>query len=92
MDFIPIWLLLSVGVGFLAKSRYRSLGAWIAISVVASPLLAFIVLMVIDKGEPTDPVTGVRLSVNHVRCPDCRELIRRDASKCKHCGSLVAPQ
>lgn len=27
----------------------------------------------------------------HVRCPDCRELVRWDASKCKHCGSALKP-
>ena len=24
-----------------------------------------------------------------IRCPDCRELIRFDARKCKHCGSQI---
>jgi DNA-directed RNA polymerase subunit RPC12/RpoP len=24
-----------------------------------------------------------------IRCPDCRELIRFDARKCKHCGSKI---
>lgn len=28
----------------------------------------------------------------HVRCPDCRELVRRDARKCKHCGTALVPQ
>lgn len=28
-------------------------------------------------------------SVRQVNCPDCRELIRFDARKCKHCGSFV---
>ena len=28
----------------------------------------------------------------HVRCPDCRELVLRDARKCKHCGSALVPQ
>jgi hypothetical protein len=27
----------------------------------------------------------------HVRCPECRELVRADASKCKHCGSTLKP-
>lgn len=27
----------------------------------------------------------------HVRCPDCRELVRFDASKCKHCGTALKP-
>ena len=28
----------------------------------------------------------------HVRCPDCRELVRMDASKCRHCGTALVPQ
>ncbi len=28
----------------------------------------------------------------HVKCPDCRELVLRDASKCKHCGCKLIPQ
>lgn len=26
------------------------------------------------------------------RCPECRELVRADARKCKHCGSALQPQ
>ncbi len=28
----------------------------------------------------------------HVKCPDCRELVRRDARVCKHCGCRLVPQ
>ena len=28
----------------------------------------------------------------HVKCPDCRELILKDARKCKHCGCILIPQ
>ena len=28
----------------------------------------------------------------HVRCPDCREVIRKDASVCKHCTCPLVPQ
>ena len=28
----------------------------------------------------------------HVRCPDCRELVRADARKCKHCGVELIPR
>lgn len=27
----------------------------------------------------------------HVRCPDCRELVRKDAVVCKHCGCKLIP-
>ena len=29
--------------------------------------------------------------VGQVNCPECRELIRADAKKCKHCGAAVTP-
>lgn len=29
---------------------------------------------------------------SHVKCPDCRELVLRDAKKCKHCGCNLIPQ
>lgn len=28
----------------------------------------------------------------HVRCPDCRELVRMDATRCRHCGVALVPQ
>jgi len=28
----------------------------------------------------------------HVKCPDCRELVIKDARKCRHCGSPLIPQ
>jgi phosphoglycerol transferase MdoB-like AlkP superfamily enzyme len=28
----------------------------------------------------------------HVRCPDCKELVRKDARVCKHCGCKLVPQ
>lgn len=31
-------------------------------------------------------------NVPHINCPDCRELIRFDARKCKHCGSFIEEQ
>lgn len=28
----------------------------------------------------------------HVKCPDCRELVLKDARVCKHCGCKLIPQ
>ena len=28
----------------------------------------------------------------HVKCPDCRELVMKDARKCRHCGCELIPQ
>ncbi|WP_370877012.1 zinc ribbon domain-containing protein [Acidovorax sp. A1169] len=37
--------------------------------------------------------TGQKITAEtHVRCPYCRELVRNDARKCKHCGTALVPQ
>jgi hypothetical protein len=28
----------------------------------------------------------------HVRCPDCKEFVLKDATVCKHCGCKLIPQ
>jgi hypothetical protein len=28
----------------------------------------------------------------HVKCPDCKGLVRKEASKCRHCGCRLTPQ
>lgn len=37
-------------------------------------------------------ISSIESTADQVRCPECRELIRFDAKKCKHCGSAVTPQ
>lgn len=36
--------------------------------------------------------SGEPMPDTHVRCPDCAELVRREAKKCKHCGCALIPQ
>lgn len=48
------------------------------------PTCGHAALIPAGSGEPT-PDT-------HVRCPDCAELVRREARKCKHCGCALVPQ
>ena len=37
-------------------------------------------------GTPAGPTPAT-----HIKCPDCRELVLKDARKCKHCGSQLVP-
>jgi hypothetical protein len=39
------------------------------------------------KREPNTPHPDT-----HVRCPDCKELIFKEAKVCKHCGCKLIPQ
>jgi len=43
-----------------------------------------------DKAARADPERPT--PETHVRCPDCKELVRNDANVCKHCGCKLTPQ
>lgn len=95
MEFVILWPLLAIIVGVAASSRGRSGIGWFLLSMLVSPLIAGLFLLAVGSnvapvmtdvsGEPVSPET-------HVRCPDCRELVRADAKKCKHCGIALIPQ
>lgn len=94
MEIVVTWVLFACLVGALAKRRGRGAVGWFVIAVLLSPLVAGIAVLVMKdmstaavlaQGELPQPDT-------HVRCPECRELVRADARKCKHCGAALVPQ
>ena len=83
------WLLFALIVGLIASSRGRSGFGWFILACLISPLLAGIILLVSanrrNQAERPNPST-------HIKCPDCKELILKDARVCRHCGcKLVVP-
>lgn len=92
MGAVLMWVLLAVAVGMLAGSRGRSGGAWCLISLVISPLLGFIFLMV-QPNLAVQAAAGVQPGAStHVKCPKCAEWVLPDAVVCKHCGAALEPQ
>ena len=87
------WALLSVLVGVLAHNRGRFGFGWSIVSLMLSPLIGFIIVLCLSdakKAKPTDGLGNVVSESTHRRCPACRELIRIDARKCRHCGEQLA--
>ena len=77
----------------LARKRGRSSVGWFLLAVIISPLLAALLLLVLaDIKAASAGGAEVVTSQTHVRCPDCRELVRIDARKCRHCGTALVPQ
>lgn len=89
------WIVLAGIVAILAARAGRSGTGWFFIALLLSPLLAGVLLLVLVNVAPPLPSAGAGAeeitSETHMRCPECRELIRTDARKCKHCGSAIVP-
>lgn len=91
MDILLLWFIFAVIVGVAASSRGRSGFGWFVLAIVISPLIAGLLMALMpsltasaDAERPT-PST-------HVKCPDCAELVRKEARVCKHCGCRLIPQ
>jgi hypothetical protein len=95
MEWFLLWLVFAVVVGVIAASRGKSGFGWFLLSCLISPLLGLI--LVLALGPPAGALAApagadAPTPETHVRCPDCRELVRYDAVKCKHCGAALVPQ
>lgn len=54
---------------------------------ITIPTHLIYIAVIVPRGDRNAPTPAT-----HVRCPDCRELVIKDASVCKHCGCTLAPQ
>lgn len=77
---------------FNAKSRkHKSAGAIGALNLFLGwTLLGWLVALIWSyTGNTADPEPTAS---THVKCPDCAELVKREARVCKHCGCKLIPQ
>lgn len=79
MEIIIFWILFAIAVGMLASKRGRNGGSWFLLSLLASPLIGIIFLLVTKDISKDD---GERAS-----CPKCSEKVLISASICPHCKS-----
>ncbi len=81
-----LWLILAVVVNSYAKTKGRDDGTWFLISLVLSPLIAFIILAVLP---PAVSETGD--ASLYRKCPQCAEVVRTEAKICRYCRSDLPP-
>lgn len=90
---VIFWLFLCVLIGIFAHKRGRFGFGWGIVSLTLSPLVGWLIVLALpDVGKSTESKDGLGNAITeatHKRCPACREVIRRDALKCRHCGEVI---
>ena len=93
MEIFLIWIVIAIACAIVASSKGRSGFGWFILGFFLS-VIALIIVAVLPSKVPPPTIAGGEVATpqTHVRCPDCKELVRKDAVKCKHCGSALVPQ
>lgn len=79
------WFLFAILVGALASSKGRSGIGYFFLSIIISPLLGLLVILV--AGDNKEAIEKAKVeSGAEVKCYFCAELIKREAKICKHCS------
>lgn len=76
------------------ERRHTSASAIIVANVLLGwTILGWILCLVWSfSGSAGQKNQGAADPETEVRCPECRDLVRHDARKCKHCGGTLIPQ
>lgn len=90
MAWVAIYLAACVLVGVWAQSKGRSGVGMGALSLFISPLLGAAAVAVMRSGDQVERSAAEQgRSSAYRKCPHCAELVKREASKCRYCGSAL---
>lgn len=90
-EAIISWILAAAFVGFVASKVHRSQVTWTALSLVLSPMIGLIALLMVGDAEPADASSGgASLSENQRRCTESGgQVFPSDQATCPHCGGTI---
>lgn len=93
MEIVILWFLLSIVAGAIASSKGRSGFGYFLLSLLLSPLIGgLLAIGLSDLSKIAEAEANAPNPKTHIKCPDCKELILKEALVCKHCGCRLIPQ
>lgn len=89
MGYVFFWFALAMLVGVYANSKGRFGFGYFLLALLLSPLIGFIIVAVLDPAKAELEQKAISQG-DMKKCPDCAELVKKEARICKHCKHQFA--